>query len=197
MMLAAIAACRPPATDDYVERVALDWDTQFIRRAGTFVVLRATREGFRESSALGPFTTVGTLPGGDPSETQQTHRFEDLRVPAGRYVYQLHFQNANSEILVDEIEVAVPSPESVQILSNYPNPFRGSTRLTLDVPNTQHVNLEVFDLLGRRVRHVFEGDLSAGRHEFDVPATGWAPGVYFARLTTPDGTESHRMVAAR
>jgi len=30
-----------------------------------------------------------------------------------------------------------------------------------------------------------------------VEATGWAPGVYIARLTTPNAAQSHQMVVMR
>ncbi len=51
--------------------------------------------------------------------------------------------------------------------------------------------------LGRRVMLVYQGLLAAGRHELAVEAVGWAPGIYLARLTTPNAARSHRMVVTR
>jgi hypothetical protein len=67
----------------------------------------------------------------------------------------------------------------------------------LDLPERQHVTLDVYDVLGRRLLRVHDGALPAGRHELPIETVGWAPGVYFARLTTPTAAQSHRMVVMR
>ena len=91
----------------------------------------------------------------------------------------------------------MPAPEAFSLLSNYPNPFSDRTQVVLDLPERQDVTLEVYDVLGRRVMLVYEGQLAAGRHELAVEADGWAPGIYLARLTTPKAARSHRMVVTR
>jgi hypothetical protein len=47
----------------------------------------------------------------------------------------------------------------------------------------------VFDLLGREVAVLIEGDLPAGRTSFDMGAGGMAPGIYLIRalLESPGG----------
>jgi hypothetical protein len=51
------------------------------------------------------------------------------------------------------------------------------------------VRLEVFDMLGRRVRTLFRGTASPGVYEEQFEASGLPTGVYFYRLTAqpPDG----------
>ena len=123
--------------------------------------------------------------------------FEELRVPAGRYRYQVLFDGADARYLAASLEVLVPAPETFNLIANYPNPFSDRTQVVLDLPQHQNVTLEVYDVLGRRVMLVYEGTLAAGRHELPITATGWAPGLYLARLTTPDTVRSHRMVVMR
>jgi hypothetical protein len=63
-----------------------------------------------------------------------------------------------------------------------PNPFRRGTTLRFDLPRPSFVELDVYDVRGRRVGTVVSGLRMAGRHE----AT-WSPerapgGVYFCRF---------------
>lgn len=83
-------------------------------------------------------------------------------------------------------------PRELSLYNNYPNPFNPSTTIRVDVPLAGEIKLKVFDLLGREVKTLYSGILSAGRHSF-----GWdgrdevgkilSTGVYYYRLTTSTG----------
>jgi hypothetical protein len=108
------------------------------------------------------------------------------------------------------IESAIPCEESnVRRLprSNYlrspePNPFTGSTRISFGIRTAQHVRLTVYDPAGRAVRTLVDGNRESGH--YDVTWNGrsddgrYVPsGVYIFRLSTPDRTESRRLVLWR
>lgn len=83
-------------------------------------------------------------------------------------------------------------PQEFNLQQNYPNPFNPSTRLEFSLPHDAFVTLEVYDVLGRSVASLVEGDYAAGTH-----ATTWAPGatvssgVYFVRfVATTEGNEA-------
>jgi hypothetical protein len=90
---------------------------------------------------------------------------------------------------VEEVSVA-PVPSTVTLLQNYPNPFNGGTVLPFALGGRggiRHVALEVFDVAGRNVKTLFEGDLMPGNYTvtWDGTAGGGRPlasGVYLARL---------------
>ncbi|MBX2821601.1 MAG: DUF1501 domain-containing protein, partial [Rhodothermaceae bacterium] len=65
---------------------------------------------------------------------------------------------------------------------NYPNPFRGQTRILLNLSRSTHVNLDVYDLQGRKVQEVLDRSLSQGRHE-----------IPFNRGTLPSGTYLYKV----
>ncbi|MCH8961834.1 MAG: S8 family serine peptidase, partial [Bacteroidetes bacterium] len=185
--------------EESVERVLLSWKTQFERSPGQFLIQRApvtTRPGSGER-VVGVFALVGTVETAGVSEQVQAYDFEELRVPAGWYRYRVLYEGPNARYLAASIEAFVPAPERFAVLSNYPNPFTDRTQVVLDLPEQQRVTLEVYDVLGRRLLLVHDGLLPAGRHELSVKATGWAPGIYIARLTTPNAAQSHRMVVMR
>lgn len=86
-----------------------------------------------------------------------------------------------------------PAPEDVELAQNFPNPFRagGATTIPFSVPEAidgRPGRLVLYDLLGRTVRILLDGAMSAGEQ-----ATTWdgrtdsgvavAAGVYVARLS--------------
>ncbi len=95
-------------------------------------------------------------------------------------------------------EIALTSvaklPRSFALLQNYPNPFNPSTVITYELPSNSRVVLQVYDILGRRVATLVDGQQSAGIHEVKFNGSGLASGIYFYRITTQDYTKSDRML---
>lgn len=80
-----------------------------------------------------------------------------------------------------------------------PNPSGGPTVLSFTLPRASRVELELVDLAGRRVRLLAHGAFGPGLHTRDWDGRNEAgrlvtPGVYFARLETPDATRVRRIV---
>jgi hypothetical protein len=71
---------------------------------------------------------------------------------------------------------------SAFILSAYPNPFNSTTILRLRVPHAEIVRVELFDILGRRVRELWAGAV-ADEEEIVFDGSALASGVYFVRVT--------------
>lgn len=66
----------------------------------------------------------------------------------------------------------------------YPNPFSRTTELTVEVAEAQHVQVAVFDALGRQVATLHDGELAADRpHRLTFDAADLPAGVYFVRTT--------------
>ena len=65
---------------------------------------------------------------------------------------------------------------------NYPNPFNPSTTINFTVPVPGIVRLHVYDLLGREVAELINGELSAGNHSVQFNARNLPNGVYFYRM---------------
>jgi subtilisin-like proprotein convertase family protein len=87
---------------------------------------------------------------------------------------------------VEESNEAIPRAFALE--NNYPNPFNPSTVINFNLPAERHVRLEVYDLLGRVVRTLVDGDLPAGRHQVEWDGRSsfgerTSSGIYFARLT--------------
>jgi hypothetical protein len=80
-----------------------------------------------------------------------------------------------------------------------PNPMMREGRFAFSLAAAGPVTLDVFEVTGRRVAHLASGTLKAGRHEVnwtgELEGGGQAaPGVYYARLTTPAATRTTTFV---
>ncbi|MDE2730078.1 MAG: T9SS type A sorting domain-containing protein [Bacteroidota bacterium] len=93
---------------------------------------------------------------------------------------------------VDDVE---PLPESIALEQNYPNPFNPVTSIQFALPATEKVTLRVFDLLGRPVAILLDGQtLSAGAHTVRFDGRNLASGQYIYRLEAGGAyVESRRM----
>ena len=85
-------------------------------------------------------------------------------------------------------------PTSYALQANYPNPFNPTTTIQIDLPETAHVTLAVYNVLGHEVRRLESGSLPAGRHRYTVDASNLPSGVYLYRLETPAFLQSRRMM---
>lgn len=80
---------------------------------------------------------------------------------------------------------------------NYPNPFNSTTTILLSLPQLEYVTLKVFDLLGREVATLVDGELNAGEHSAVFDARDLPPGVYFYELRTTNSRIAKMMVIAK
>ena len=77
---------------------------------------------------------------------------------------------------------------------NYPNPFNPETTIKFSIPNTQDVNLSVYNMLGQRVVTLFSGELQGGSHIAKWHAGDIASGVYIYKLTSSNKTITQKML---
>ncbi len=88
-------------------------------------------------------------------------------------------------VRIDEQVSGVPKRFSLE--QNYPNPFNPGTKILFALPRASRITLHVFDVTGRQVRKLAEGQFSSGRHQVvwdgrDDAGVPVASGVYFYRL---------------
>ncbi len=85
-------------------------------------------------------------------------------------------------------------PVTFALFQNYPNPFNPATQISFDLPQTSHVLLNVYNVLGQNVATLIDREMEAGNHVFEWDGSNQASGVYFYRLTTGDYTATKKML---
>ncbi len=76
------------------------------------------------------------------------------------------------------------SAQQLRILDTYPNPSSCTTTVAFSLTRPGWVSCGVYDFLGRKVAHVFNGHLARGSHFCTWNAAGIGPGVYHCRLAS-------------
>ncbi|MCP4582547.1 MAG: T9SS type A sorting domain-containing protein, partial [candidate division Zixibacteria bacterium] len=95
-----------------------------------------------------------------------------------------------SEYMVDiDDQAEAILPNKLSLSQNYPNPFNPTTNIGYQLPADSYVNLEVFDILGRKVRTLVDQTQAAGHWTIswdsrDSDNQPVSAGVYFYKLTT-------------
>ena len=100
------------------------------------------------------------------------------------------------------LNLEVPHPVGIEILTNYPNPFNPATVVVYNIDSPSQFSLNIFDITGRLIRALDSGFRSPGqysvvwdsRNDFgkNVPS-----GVYFCTLTVGEKTKTNRMILMR
>ncbi len=95
-----------------------------------------------------------------------------------------------------------PLPVACTSNQNYPNPFNPATTVEFDLPQAAPAVLAVYDLRGREIVRLLEGNLPAGRHQAewngqDRQGRNAPSGIYIARLAAGDQAHSIKMALLR
>ena len=88
-------------------------------------------------------------------------------------------------------------PTEFELGSNYPNPFNPETTIPFAVPEKAHVELAVYDLLGREVALLLDEERSAGRYEMKWQADNLPTGVYIVRMRAAGLIKTQRVVLVK
>jgi hypothetical protein len=88
-------------------------------------------------------------------------------------------------------------PAHTGLDQNFPNPFNPSTTITFQLVRYGSVTIRVYDLLGREVKTLVNGNLEPGYHEVVFDATGLASGVYFYRLNAGNSSMVKKLLLLR
>ena len=89
------------------------------------------------------------------------------------------------------------APLSYQLFDNYPNPFNPSTNISFSLPESDYIQLEVFDLTGRTISTLISGTMSAGTHNIKFDAANLANGIYLYRLTGSQFSQTNKMMLVK
>jgi hypothetical protein len=90
-------------------------------------------------------------------------------------------------------------PTSFSVSQNYPNPFNPATEFKFDLPRASHVKIDIFNILGQRVKTLVDERRRAGSHIVDWDGTDEkgvevSSGVYFYRMWADEFSDIRKMV---
>ena len=81
-----------------------------------------------------------------------------------------------------------------ELCQNYPNPFNPCTIIRYRVPKSCHVNLTIYDLLGKKVTTLVNNIRRAGEYRVVWDGQCFATGIYLIRMTAGDYIETRKLI---
>jgi parallel beta-helix repeat protein len=78
-------------------------------------------------------------------------------------------------------------PQKFALFHCYPNPFNSSVALRFELSEDREIELKIFDISGREVASIVNGQWSMGEHSVVWNAEGMPSGMYFIRLMVGGG----------
>ncbi|MEJ2637802.1 MAG: FlgD immunoglobulin-like domain containing protein [Calditrichia bacterium] len=179
------------AKSDY-GKISLSWET----------ASEVDNEGFylsRADNGNGPFTAINPRIIQGSGNSNETHKYEfvdDNVVEDATYYYKLSSQDFNGA-RHDYPGIAsgkvLPLPKVFSLNQNYPNPFNPSTQISFAVANESTVNLDIYNMLGQKVRTLINNQrLEPGVYNNyswnarDDNGNSVANGIYYMVLTAKE-----------
>jgi hypothetical protein len=85
-------------------------------------------------------------------------------------------------------------PESFKLYQNYPNPFNPTTTIQYTIPESENVNISIFNSLGEKVKTLVNTFKEAGSYKINFAAKEFSSGIYYYRLNTGNYSQTRKMM---
>ena len=94
-------------------------------------------------------------------------------------------------------EVVLPTKFALH--QNYPNPFNPTTQIKYDLPSDSYVNISIYDVMGRKIKSLFNNNQTSGYHSLRWDATndigeGVSAGMYIYTIQAGEYRSTKKMV---
>ena len=130
------------------------------------------------------FNTLGFVEGMGTTLEAQRYSFAIDDLAPGRHVFRLKQVDYDGTFEYSpQIEVSVGMPEAFLVSKAYPNPFNPQASLSFGVKVEQEVRVELFNMLGQRVKVLYLGRPAAGTTKtIQIDGSDLRSGVYVLRV---------------
>ncbi|MFZ0456643.1 MAG: T9SS type A sorting domain-containing protein, partial [Ignavibacteriaceae bacterium] len=95
-----------------------------------------------------------------------------------------------AQVTKDELKPA----DSFELLQNFPNPFNPDTKIRFTVRYRNHVEIKLFNILGKEVTEITNSDYNPGKYEVNLKGENLSSGVYFCRMQSGNFSKTIKIV---
>jgi FlgD Ig-like domain len=219
---------RPPADPTSAVATAVDDTTialtwlrpEDVDRAGTLVVRSTTPVAWTPADGTSYVPGTEAAPGvdvvaADDADHSGTPLLDAVLSPGVTYHYAFFAYDevpnyspgvadtaTTTTVLVAAPSVPADATGVPRFVATGRNPSRGRVDLRLELPRSAFVRLEVYDVTGRRVATLVQGEKTGGSYAVawdgrEADGRAAAGGIYFVRLRAGDSTQTRKVVLVR
>ncbi|HAX47971.1 MAG TPA: peptidase S8, partial [Bacteroidetes bacterium] len=88
-------------------------------------------------------------------------------------------------------------PVKFEVSQNYPNPSNPVSKIDFQLPKDAKVTLKVYDLAGKEVSILVDGNITAGFHTVEFNGSNLASGVYIYKLNAGEFSDIKKLVLVK
>jgi hypothetical protein len=183
--------------------IVLSWITESETDNAGFILERSEENGGWHQIAS--YQTRAELKGQGNTSSRTEYVFTDRTVESGKeYAYRLSDVSTRGEIAVySPLSIKMDDlPKTTEMEKAYPNPFNPQTYISYRLSEDIRVGITVFDLLGRRVKTLFNGHQPAGSHHVywnatDETGSKVPSGGYIIQMKTEKARQTQKVLLVK
>lgn len=147
-----------------------------------------SQNSLTQTAGLGTSAVVDSIivswPGGQKSKVTSAGINQTITITEG----VLNIQPAI------EMKKDLDLPVEYLLSQNYPNPFNPTTVIEYQLPEVTEVSIEIYNIVGQRVKELLLGQKEAGYHKVEFNGAGLPSGIYLYKITAGNFSESKKMI---
>jgi len=161
----------------------------------SFLYFVATSTGLYSTNTLDGENTIWTLESPDGLGNVVVefldYRSSDNTIAVGTHGRGIFLGQPSGTVDVDGAKNIEPA---YVLNQNYPNPFNPTTQIEFNIPNSDKVDLTVFNNLGEKVITLVNKELLSGNYSVNFNASNLASGIYYYKLTAGNFVSTKKMI---
>jgi PKD repeat protein len=191
-------------TDDYI--IVLEPPPLAIFEADTTIGDLPFTVQFTDSST-GKITTWFWEFGDDGTSTEQnpSHTYEtadtfsvslSIMGPGGSdTITRDNYIIVRQSTMMEDYTINIPN--KYHLYQNYPNPFNPSTQIKFALPKSEHGKIEVYGLIGQKIKTLLNKSMPAGYHKIEFNGQNLSSGIYIYRIEAGEFQDVKKMIILR
>ncbi|HEX8517083.1 MAG TPA: S8/S53 family peptidase, partial [Bacteroidia bacterium] len=117
---------------------------------------------------------------------------------AGDDLADIQASAGNAQVMYDGLlSTGIKSDPGQDQIAVYPNPASGYSVMEMDLTETSLVALKLYDMLGREIKSVISGKMSAGKHVMETNVSGLPNGIYYYHLDINSKKTIYKLMIAK
>lgn len=187
--------------ENFKSNIDTSWTRLYLKRTGTtdWEEIKTGKRIFNENGRIDNIADVGKFADTDSSlidlkiVTQNVfkQRIEWVMVPSfaiGNYRYKMPEE--------DDYTLRIPTSGYV-LYNNFPNPFNSSTVISYGLPHSAHVDIRIYDVLGREVRTLVNRVQEGGQYKIEFNGQSLPSGMYLCSMKAGNYTKVQKILLVK
>jgi hypothetical protein len=184
-----------PVNIIFMECTTLGRNTELLWKT-SFEINNKGFEIERKMEGTSQWQKAGFVEGRGNSTMEITYKYTDYNLHSGIYSYrlkQIDFSGA-AEYFDFNAFAYIGLPQKFDMKQNYPNPSNPVSKIEFNVPVKTHVKINVYDVLGKEVQVLFNGECEPGYYSAEFDGSRLSSGIYFYRIHSDHFSKTMKLI---